>query len=363
MATLTGRRPNRFALPLLLLVVVLVGLAVVGNVAGPAQAESEMLTLSYLVFLVITVFVVRRVALQPGPWLGRRLVRRGIVVLTLLACAVMVALPPAWLGGTVILLLLFIALCNVLLGRATEQIAVSGPRDLDERQGSVLDRAYRSAYWVLATGGGVVVGVTYLASPASRGWLASAIIGSPLLVFIALMICLPTMIVAWLEPDRTMPAPRATPAHLLAVRLAMAMVAVTLLAPIAGAAGVELLPVTETALVRTASLGETGSRCANFQRSVEVGVWFSAYFSLNTEICANGKRAHYLWGINPTDCQAPDSTLVSISTANCVSHTDSDGTLYFRYAAWVRPDVLSFLRRRVVLSLAVDREGQVVRAP
>ncbi|MGC2192877.1 MAG: hypothetical protein WA751_11160 [Candidatus Dormiibacterota bacterium] len=111
-----------------------------GNVVGPAQAEPELLTLGYLVFSVITVFVVRRVALQPGPWLGLRVVRRGVVVLTLLAAAIM---------------------------------------------------------------------------------------GSPLLVFIALLICLPTMIVAWLEPDPTMPAPRATGANLLTVRLAMAMVTVT----------------------------------------------------------------------------------------------------------------------------------------
>lgn len=78
MAQLTGNRPNRFALPPMLLVVALAGVAVVGNVVSLPQAESEMLTLCYLAFVVISVFVGRRVALRPGGWLGLRLVRRGI---------------------------------------------------------------------------------------------------------------------------------------------------------------------------------------------------------------------------------------------------------------------------------------------
>jgi len=354
-----GRGRTNSWIPPLLLVLVLAALSpAVVTLPGPLRL-SYGLTYAYLGFAVTTVFLVRRVTTRPGPWLGRRFVRRVLVLLALLACLVMVA-APGGLGGTAVLLVLWLALCNVLLGRATQQITAASTARLDERQRTLRDRAYSSAYLLLAGAIGVVVLVTYLATAATRAWLASAIDGGPIVVVVALLICLPTLVVAWTEPAAHTPAPRSSRSHLLVVGLAMAMVGISLAAPLASAAGVLLLPARETALTKTPVPPLTGAGCANYQRTAEVGVWFSAALPLRAQICWNGQRARYLWGLNRSDCLNYDSILVTVTEATCSRHTSADGTLEFTYAAWVQPEVLAFLRRRLVVTLAVDRRGQQV---
>lgn len=349
-------------LPIALLVLVLLAVGLQSALIGGAYSLSGLLTLLYLVFVAATVLVIRRVTTHPGRWLGRRRIRRGIVGLACLCCLAMVVAPANDLGGSIILLILFLALCNVLLARATEQITVSVPRPLDERQGSVRNRAYRLAYWLLASGVGSVVLVTYLASTATRSWLGSAADGGPLIVVVALLICLPSLVVAWQEPDRTTPAPQASGSHLAALRIAAAMVAITLVAPVVAAIGVEVLPAQTTALTRTSLDGDGPADCANLRRVTEVGFWFTARFALDTQVCWNGSRARYLYGMNQSDCLPTDWNLVSVTTTRCVRRTVPDGTLDYTYVASIQPDVLSFLRRRVVISVVINRDGQVERS-
>ncbi|MGH7643843.1 MAG: hypothetical protein ACRENX_12685 [Candidatus Dormibacteria bacterium] len=358
----TGRRGPLATLAPWLLLVVILGLAASLLLVDGQQLEIGLvLTMLYLVLVVVTVFVVRRVIIQPGQWLGRRTVRRAVVAGALVICLIL-AISPTWLGGTALLLLLLLALCQVLLGRATEQLTASLARDIDERQGAVRDRAYRSAYWVLAAVAAGLIGVSYFASAGSRHWLGSAIDGGAVIVLIAMLILLPAMVVAWTEPDRNTPEFRASAGQARAALFAMTLVALVLVAPIGAAAGVLLLPLHESAVHRYTTSVEAG-RCADFQRATTVGLWFEARVPLSAEVCWNGERAHYVWGMNKSDCLVQDTSLVTLKPAECQVLTEPDGTLSFTYAVLAQPAVLSFLSRRLVVSLAIDRHGRAVARP
>jgi len=349
-------------IPVILLALIIgAGLALVDTTVSPFGL-STLLTLIYVALCAATALVVRRVTAQPGNWLGRRRVRRGVVLLAVLSCLLMVAVPAGGLGGTVLLLLLFLALCNVVLARATAQVAVSLPRPLDERQGSLRDHGYRLAYWLLAGIAGLLALVTYFAGSAARAWLGTALVSGPFIAFVVLAICLPTMIVAWIEPDRVMPAPPQSRSHVWAVRVAAVMVATSLLSPLLAAVGVELIPAQASQLERYSSLvSPKGSSCATLRRTTEIGFWFEARFVLDTEVCWNGHRARYLYGMNRSDCMASEWVLVSVSTSQCARRSKPNGTVEFNYTAWIHPDVLSFLARRLRVSVAVDRNGNVER--
>ncbi|HUY10095.1 MAG TPA: hypothetical protein VMW80_11755 [Candidatus Dormibacteraeota bacterium] len=355
-----GRGRILSSIPLLALVLGLAALAlttaVLSGINQPALSSGD-LTLWYFVFAVGTVFVVRRVSSRPGPWLSRRLVRRTVVAVAGLSCLVLLITPPDLLGGTVALLLIVLALCNVLLGRATSQITVSLPRRLDERQGSLRDRAFRSAYWIVAGSAGVLVVVSYLATDGSRAWLGAAVEGGPVVAFIALLICLPAMLIAWLEPDRATPAPPATRASLFAGRLAMTMVVVSLLAPVVGAATVLTVP----SQVGPAGqyLTPMGSECAHFQRVTIISGWFGTYSVRGANVCWNDHHVRVVDFQGQRISCDTTANLVTVSTAACGARLDSKGTLRVTYAAMVRPAVLSFLSRKLDITFAVDRRGRL----
>lgn len=361
MASLTRSRASLLSVPPLLTLSLLLVIAVVvlSSLNGGPNTGGLSLTVIYLVVLISAVYTVRRAVSNPGRWLARRAIRRAIVGLSALTCAVLLAFAP-WLGGTVALLLLLLGLCQLLLSRATQQIASSLPRPLDERQSHLRDRGFRVAYWLLAPIVVAFVVVGYLGSASSRGWLASSTDIAPLGVLIALLIVLPGMVIAWLEPDQANGSPRLTTAQRRTSLLAMALVVVTLGAPVAAAASVLSLPLRETQLIRHGSNAGAGG-CAYFQRNSSVGVWFTATLPLSTEVCWNGRLAHYRWGMNRSDCRASYGVLTSLSPDSCRRHTEPDGTLTFRYSAWVHPFVLSFLTRRVEVSVAIDRDGRSVR--
>jgi hypothetical protein len=316
-------------------------------------------TLAYLCFAALTVFVLRHVAIEPGSWLSRRTIRRTIVALIVLACVALLAVPGNLLGASVLLVLLFIALCDVILGRATDRVAMSPVVGrLDERQHALRDRAHRIAYWILA---GLIAGVVipaYLVSGGSRAWLASTMTDGGLLAMLALIACLPPMVVAWVEPDRLPPEGTAGTVSWQG-RMATAMVVISLGTPLAFATGVWFLPIHQSPLVRTA-IGSAATKCAMFTRTERIGVWFSAEVPLSAEICWNGTTARESWGLNQSDCHLAAGSFVSFQTESCTRRTDPDGTLRFTYAVIVHPSLLPFLGRRMEIDLAVGPDGRAV---
>jgi hypothetical protein len=305
--------------------------------------------------------VVRGLPVEPGIWLGRRIVRRALVLLIALICLDF-ALGPQLLSGAGAVLFLLLVLCDVALGRATSRITSAPEEALDERQEALRNRAFRISYatFVLVVGGGVFSAYTF--SLDSRAFLASRIGGGAILVFLQLLFFLPAMTVAWLAPDRLRDEPAPPSTHRRRERLAVAMVAAAILVPLALSLAIVVLPVRTVAAIQPSDSG-TSASCRYFHAENQVGLVFQADQPLNAVACSDGTRAYEEWGLNESDCLPSAAVLVELVTTGCSRATDPDGTLRFTYSARARSVLLPFLTRDVTLSLALSRDGRVLRFP
>ncbi len=159
--------------------------------------------LLYLVLALATAKALRSVRTEPGSWLGRRSVRRHLVVALAADCGALMA-STVWQPalGPALVLVIVLVLLDVALGRATQRLATASDKLLDERQQALRDRAHRLAYWILAMAVGGTIAVADVATPQSRAWLENALTFGGMVVFLQLLFVLPAMTLAWLEPDR-----------------------------------------------------------------------------------------------------------------------------------------------------------------
>ena len=316
----------------------------------------------YLIFVALTIRVVRGVPVEPGAWLGRRDVRRALVLVVALMCLLLTAQPAPGQAQVQLPVLLIVAFCLVLLGRATRRIASAPEYAVDERQEALRNRAHRIAYGLLAVSVGATVLIADLASSDSRRWLAGAIQGGPVFAFLILLFFLPTMVIAWLEPDRLADETAAARMASPRARLGLAMVATCLLVPFLLSAGLAVLPVSTTAYTAPAS-DEPDSNCKFFQAYRQAGVGIFAGIQLSAEACWDGKHAYPKWGLSSSDCHVLTAALAQVTTARCSRTTDSEGSLHFTYQAIVRPSLLPFVTRELAVHLTLARDGKVVQFP
>ena len=324
----------------------------------PAVAEfaHASLTVVYLLLVVATIVIVRRVAVEPGSLLSRRPARRSLV----LAIAVVTALITAGPDTAWLLLIIVLALLDASLGIATSRIASADAADLDEYQEGLRNRAHRVAYALLAAAAVGTAVVGQLASPATRRLLSDSLHGGALVALGELIFFLPAMVVAWIEPDRV---PRdAAPRASRLGRVALAMVAASVLLPVVGAAGFLVAPaaVTATTAVEPTPMG---SACRSFEADVTAGVGVSADVPLHAVVCWDGRTATEAWGLNASDCNLRSSSWTAAALVACDRTTAPDGSLHYRYTVELRPAGLPFLTRQLSVSLVVDRDGRVVQFP
>lgn len=317
----------------------------------------------YLLFVVITIFVVRGVPVQPGQWLARRAVRRALVVGISLACLLTLAQTgPESPGGAFLMPALFV-LGFLALGRATQRVTSAPDSQVDERQEALRNRAYRLAYWILALTTAASVLTSYMLGGSPRAWLLNALHSGPLSVFFILLFFLPAMVLAWLEPDGpgADDAPRrsATPGS----RLAVGMVAISLVIPVALSLTLLAGPARTTSSVVPQSAVDPGMTCAEFQATRQVGTGFGASIPIHAVACWDGQRASEVWGLNASDCHPNRTEESTVETVECSRTIDRDGTLRFVYRARVRSAIIPFVTRDSVMSLVLTRDGRVVRFP
>ena len=361
---LTPGRRSPVITPMRVIAVLAVLLLVVLGTA-PLFAR-DPLAGAYLLLVLATIDQLRRVRAEPGSLLGRRPVRRGLVLLTAALCGALLATPsPSSAGGSGPLLVLFLLLVvlNIGLGRATQRVATAADRAVDERQEALRNRAHRVAYAILAGLGGVLA-VCDVASTQSRSWLVGSLGGGGLVAIGELLFVLPAMVIAFLEPSRIPAETIATPST--RDRVTAWLVGVTLALPLVLSAGFIVLPVQLSATTGApSSNGDASSAatCREFSASRAVGVLVSASVPLHADVCWDGRRAVGAWGLNATDCLFVDSVLAGGSTASCRRVTDAAGTLSFTYTVELSPVMLPFLHREVTMHLVVDRNGAVEEFP
>lgn len=343
------------------------------SLAVPGLAQTWGL-LAYFGLVVLTGFVVNGVRGEPGSWLGRRVVRRMLVLAVAAVCVgLMTVGPPTAEGsGGLVLFVFVLILLNVALGRATQRMATAPDSLVDERQEALRNQAHRLAYVLLALLVGGVVVVADVATTQSREWLSGVVRGSGWIVFLELIFVLPAMVVAVLEPDRLPPEWRRAPRQTVRARAAAVLLVLTLAVPVSLSLLLLVLPVgtSATTSVRAAPLpvGEAGAGgavlgCRTFNADALVGRGIQADIPLSAEACWNGRFASESYGMNASDCLIRDFIGVNVTTIQCTRTTAPDGTLRFIYRTTVASSLLPFVTRDVILQIVIDRHGKVVQFP
>jgi hypothetical protein len=382
---LVAKRPGPAGVLLALAVALLVLVIVTLGAAGGSDIPSILPTLGYLTLLFVTWGMVAGVRREPGSWLGRRAVRRGVVVAIAADCVGVVATssPGAQLGSATVLLLLFLVLLNIALGRATERMATAPDGSVDERQEALRNRAHRLAYPVFA----VIVGALLLAdvvSTQSRTRTEHVLGSGGLFIFLELLFVLPAMVLAVIEAAPPPPEPGA-PARPRAAnvqaRVAVALVVMVFALPFLASVGVVVLPPHNSAVLNTSppvpppqisgtpgapGAGDqqvTSPPCGEFMSTVYAGWGVSAELPVFAAACWDGHRAFEPPGSSSTygpACWEP-STLVTVTAAQCTPTTATgiDGTYILTWRATVSPELLPFLSRHVTVQVIIDENGHV----
>jgi hypothetical protein len=357
----------------ILCVLVFLDVVVPGSTAG-------WLIGAYFGLVLVTALVVRGVRQEPGSWLGRRTVRRFVVVLLAGICIALVASPapssPSDSSGILVLFLLLIVL-NVALGRATQRIATAPDAYVDERQEALRNRAHRISYVILATVVGGTALVADTASSQTRSWLESSLGGGGWIAFLELLFVLPAMVMAFLD-EGVGPADEVDTARARSAgrrgRLAAGLLALTLAAPVVLSLGVVVIPVRTSSYMvslNDASVGPATpaadggavSRCREFYAQSTVGVGVTAVVPIHAQACWDGIKAYESFGMNASDCLGGSSVFAIVTTLGCERTTTPDGTLRFTYRSRVSSVLLPFLYRDVTLRLVIDRNGRVEQFP
>jgi hypothetical protein len=142
---------------------------------------------------------------------ARRSQRRALVLVWALCCLGALALA-LWAVTGIIWFVLFAVLVvtDLMLVTATHRVADFATRGLDEREQAVRDRAFRTAYLLLAGTSVAALSVSLLllltGTTVETAWVAHArqqvaLLSSMGLVVLQLLCLLPTALVAWSAPD------------------------------------------------------------------------------------------------------------------------------------------------------------------
>jgi hypothetical protein len=337
----------------------------------------------YLLLVLVTWAVVAGVRREPGSWLGRRAVRRVLVVAIGADCVGLVATSPpgSELGSATLLLLILLVLLNIALGNATQRMATAPQGWIDERQEELRNHAHRLAYPVFAAVAGALL-LADLASAPSREWAEHVLGSGGFFVFLELLFVLPAMVLAFIEPappppESEVPA-RARRVNVQA-RFAVALVALVFALPLLGSAAVVLLPLRTSSHVSIPYPGPVLSgtptppspstpqviplTCHTFNAEVEAGWGVYAELPVSAQACWDGHTATEEYGMNQGDCMMGGGLLVAVTTEQCTRTAGADGTLTFTWRVTLSPDLLPFLRRQVTVQVVIDKNGNVERFP
>jgi hypothetical protein len=334
-----------------------------GVLVAAFAGHGEWLIPTYAILVLATAAALASARQEPGSWLGRRAVRRGLVAAIGAVCAGFLAgtfRPSATTVGVYLLVLL--VLLDVAVGRATQRLATASEEVVDERQEGLRNRAHRLAYWLLAVVVGGTVVVAQIAGSPGRSWLEGSLASGGTVVLVQLLFGLPAMVIAWTEPDRLAPEV-AAPALDARTALALRLLALTIAMPFLLSALLAIVPVRTTSWVSPQTFAASHRLCREFMGSASVGIGVQASLPLHATACWDGEAASPAWGLNESDCNIAGATLATVETSRCSRVIGPDGTLRFTYGATVTPALLPFLRREVTVSLVLDRDGRVERLP
>ena len=343
----------------------------------------------------------------------RRGTRRSLALITVALTTFLAIGLPGSLHGFGIVIVLVLAALDVILISASDGIAFARSRSLDERQRAVRDRAYRLGFRLLGLAvvllfvvsilvAALEVYITHGTSGSVTMQLDSGVSGRTLVAIIELLLIMPTLVIAWLDPDpqdegaTQLPyASTYRPKHSGAAWLALPLTASAWI-------GVAVATPVQTAGASTTfvqGFEMSGASCRHFVAGRIVGDEFGATVGLRAEVCWNHADAFVvgdpsfrlptsaLAGLGPPGVSPPpaitlgpdevnpaepsltkcggDSSddFATLSSLRCTATIDAAGTLHYAVRAKVSPLPFAIGSRDVTMNLVVDRDGRVLAAP
>jgi hypothetical protein len=335
------------------------------------------------------------------PQLASRRARRVAVLVILLATALLGSSVPPSFHGLGILVVLCLMVLDLLLVRATGGLAFTRRRTLDERESALRDRAYRRGFRLLGVALAVelliVIATDYLSLALSNigqngpfsgsSELNNVITGRGLTAILELLVMLPTLMIAWADPDHVEPRGREPGRHAVLLWLSVPAVAAAWLLV------VSTVPEQATAAsTNSSSFSMEGATCAQFSAGRIVGSQFGATVGLRVGVCWNGTTAFVAGDpsiplppsalaamgvpagtpsnfINPADLSITACGIdklddfATVSGTTCRSTVDAAGTLNYTVRAHVSAWPGGIGQRDVTMTLVVDRKGRVLARP
>lgn len=305
--------------------------------------------------------------------LTRRRTRRGLVAAAAVITMLLGSPVPRSLHGLGIIVVLALVAVDLLLIEATRGLAFARRRDLDERQLSQRNFAYRRGFRLLGLATVVLLLLAiFLTFPGGSGGQRSqvdnGIPGRALLAFVELILMLPTLVLAWTQADAVSADlagdPSSAPSrggYRLRWAALPAVAAVWLAAAM-------LTPTQAAGAARnfSISVSQENAQCSHFVTGRVVGAGLGATVGMRVEVCWNGKGAFVFSDPSPdlTACGADNTDdFAAISAMSCTATVDRSGTLRYAVHARVSPLPLSIAGEDVSMLLVVARNGAVLEQP
>ena len=189
------------------------------------------------------------------------------------------------------------------------------------------------------------------ATPQSHLWLTKTIQSGGLISFFLMLLFLPAMVVAWMEPGRLSDESDARGLVSGRARLAYALVALCVALPLLFSLALPFAPIHTTAF----SLEQTVAAavedqpaplgCRYFEARKQVGLGYTAVIPISADVCWDATHAFENWGLNNSDCYPRRTEMVVATVLACRRTTEADGSLHFLYRARLEPALLPFISR------------------
>jgi hypothetical protein len=309
---------------------------------------------------------------RPGGAYQHRRFQRILVMAVLVGTGILASALPRSLDGFGLFPVLLLTTLDLVLIRSTRGLAFARGASLDERERGVRDHAYRVAFRWLGLAVAALLIITFISAIAAAllfpitgasfpSDLNTGITGRGLFAVLEFLCIVPTLVIAWNQPDGSVPSDLAQTGAQR--RTALSMMWLILPGIVAlWVLDVTLLPV-QAATRNPYFSSSSGAKCQEFVGGRVIGGPFGATVGLDATVCWSGTKASLSDDPFRDACGSNSNDDFAGVTETCTASTDSDGTLHYAVRAQVAPFPFSIGTRTVTMTLIVARDGTVIAQP
>jgi hypothetical protein len=312
---------------------------------------------------------------RPGGATHHRRFERILVVAILIGTGLLASALPRSLDGFGLFPVLLLTTLDLVLIRSTRGLAFARGESLDERERGIRDQAYRVAFRWLGLAVAALLIITIISAIAAAllfpitgasfpSDLNTGIAGRALFAVLEFLCIVPTLVIAWNQPDGSVSPDLAQPGAQRRTALSMMWL---VLPGIVALWVLDLTLVPVQAATRnpsfSSSTSETGAKCHEFVGGRVIGGPFGATVGLDATVCWTGTKASLSNDPFFDACGSNSNDDFASVAQTCTATTDSDGTLHYTVRAHVAPFPFSIGARVITMTLTVAGDGTVIAQP